>query len=243
MLSILSSNYLARKPIDQAMIKFAKNFNSGQKVLDIGCGNKPYAKYFNCEYIGLDPFNETKADIIADAWDIPCEDNSFDGVVLNQSLEHIKKTNETISEIKRILKPGGIGIITAPQTMKTHSLPMNSKEIKLNNFDKSKIKYWHTDFYRFTKFGLIHLLQDFKIEEIRESNGYFGTIFQLINYFFSSFGIKFVFVPIFLVNNILGYSLDYVLNLLGKTNIGILNKFSDLIYKTLTLNYIVIIKK
>ena len=159
--TLFSANFLARKQIEIAMQKFAKNFNENQKVLDIGCGNKPYSGYFKCKYIGLDPFKETRADIIANAWKMPFADNEFDGIVSNQSLEHIQKINETIAEIKRILKPGGLEIITAPQTMKNHSKPVDSKDSELKNFNNNSIKYWRNDYYRFTKFGLITLFQDF----------------------------------------------------------------------------------
>lgn len=235
MITIFSSNYLARKPIEKAMKKFAKNFDVNQKVLDIGCGKKPYAKYFFCKYIGLDPYKEINPDIVAKAWKIPVPDNSFDGIVLNQSLEHIEKTQETISEIKRVLKPGGLGIITAPQTMKVHSLPVP--------YNKFGIKYWHNDFYRFTKFGLINLFKNFEIISIKETNGYFGTIFQLINYFFASFGIKYLFIPVFLINNILGFTTDTFFYLISSPDIALFKKIRNLIYTTLTLNYILIIKK
>lgn len=228
------------------MKKFAKNFDSNGRILDIGCGHKPYAKFFSCKYVGLDPFEEVNPDIIANAWEIPVLDNYFDGVILNQSLEHIEKTKETISEIRRVLKPGGVGIITAPQTMKVHSLPIPVEKIKSamhSNLNKSEIQYWHNDYYRFTKFGLILLFKDFEIISIRETNGYFGTILQLVNYFFSSFGVKFIFSPIFLINNILGYIMDGFFNLATSPNVTQLKKFQNLIYSTLTLNYILIIKK
>lgn len=237
--NIFSSNYLSRKPVELAMREFAKNFNQQQKVLDIGCGNKPYAKYFKCKYVGLDPFKDTQADIVANAWAIPFSDNEFDGVILNQSLEHIEKTGETISEIKRVLKPGGLGIVTVPQTMKIHSLPLPSQNSVYNNFDKTKIKYWNNDFYRFTKFGLIYLFRDFQILELKETSGYFGTLFQLANYFLASFGINLIFTPIFFLNNILGITLDIFFNITG----SIFHKFKNLIYTSLTLNYIMIIRK
>jgi len=243
MLTLFSNNYLSRKPVDLAMKEFAKNFDSGKKVLDIGCGNKPYAKYFKCEYVGLDPFKETKADVVANAWEIPFEDNEFDGIILNQSLEHIEKTAETISEIKRVLKIGGMGIVTVPQTMKIHSIPLPSQNSEYVNFDKTKIKYWNVDFYRFTKFGLIYLFKDFQIIDLRETNGYFSTIFQLINYFLASFNISYLFSPIYFTNNILGTILDKFFNAIGLIKINIFQKFKHLIYNSLTLNYIMIIKK
>ncbi|MFH0969696.1 MAG: methyltransferase domain-containing protein [Patescibacteria group bacterium] len=243
MLNILSSNYLARFPVEKAMKEFGKKFGPDKIVLDIGCGKKPYAKYFNCKYVGLDPQKEVNPDIIADSWDIPVNNNYFDGIILNQSLEHIAKTQETILEIKRILKPGGLAIITVPQTMKNHSIPIPSEKIKLNNFDKKKIKNFNIDYYRFTKFGLLYIFRDFKIIEIKETSGYFATICQLINYFFSSFGIKFIFTPIYFTNNILGLISDFFFGLAGKINTRITLKLEELIYKSLTLDYILIIKK
>lgn len=241
--NIFSNNYLARHPVDLAMKKFSRNFNKDMKVLDVGCGNKPYAKYFNCKYVGLDPFSKTKADIIADAWEIPVPDNEFDGVILNQSLEHIKKTTETIAEIKRILKPGGLGIVTVPQTMKNHSIPNLSSSCELNNFDKGKIKYWNVDFYRFTKFGLIYLFRDFQILELKETSGYFGTIFQLLNYFLAMLKpIEIIFFPLYFIFNITGLFLDNFFAFLKSTGIKLFSKFYEIIYSSLTLDYILIIK-
>lgn len=242
MLNIFSSNYLARKPIEEAMKNFSRNFSKGMKILDIGCGKRPYANFFSCKYIGLDPFKYTCPDVIANAWELPFIDNSFDGVILNQSLEHIEKTAETILEIRRVLKNDGIGIITVPQTMKNHSIPRPSSEIKLNNFDKKKILFWNNDFYRYTKFGLISLLKDFKIEKLEETNGYFSTIVQLINYFFASLNIKYIFIPIYLINNLLGLICDCFFLALSKTGVRIFKRFYELIYLSLTLNYIVVIR-
>lgn len=242
MLNIFSSNYLARKPIEKAMQEFAKKFDKNQKVLDVGCGYRPYKKFFDCQYIGLDPVKEVEPDMVANAWEVPCENSEFDGIILNQSLEHITETQKTISEIKRILKPNGLCIVTVPQTMKNHGQPIPSKKIHLSNFDKEKIPYFNIDYYRFTKFGLIALFKDFDIVYIKETSGYLGTILQLMNYFFSSFGISFIFIPIFFINNILGIFFDSLFNALGSIKIDLFRKFKYLIYNSLTLNYILIMK-
>lgn len=246
MITLFSSNYMARKPIEKAMIGFAKNFSKENRILDIGCGNKPYAKYFSCKYTGLDPYKEVCPDIIADAWSIPLPDNSFDGIILNQSLEHIARIEKTIGEIERLLKPGGLCIITAPQTVKVHSVPVPINDANLefkNNLAEVNLTYWHNDYYRFTKYGLLYLFRDFKIVSIKETNGYFGTILQLINYFFTSLKIKFIFLPIYFINNVFGIFLDRFFASLDILNIKIINKFNTLIYKSLTLNYILIAKK
>jgi SAM-dependent methyltransferase len=243
MINLFSANYLNRKPIEKAMRVFSANFNAKQKVLDIGCGSKPYRSFFRCSYVGLDAYPETKADVIANAWATPFKDGEFDGIILNQSLEHISKTQETVEEVRRILKQNGLAIITVPQTMKNHSVPIPSEKIDLHNFDKKKIKYFNNDYYRFTKFGLLYIFRDFKVIKVKETNGYFATILQLINYFLSSFGIKYLFAPIYFINNVAGLLLDFIFNLAGKINTKTTLKFKEFIYTSLTLNYILIIKK
>jgi len=209
MINIWDNNYIPSKPIERAMKKFGRSFSKDQKILDIGCGFKPYQNFFNCEYIGIDPLPVTKPNVIGNAWDLPFDDNSFDGLVLNQALEHIAKTNKTIAEIKRVLKPGGRCIITVPQSMKNHSVPLPSTQAPVQNFNTTDIPYWHVDYYRYTKFGLIYLFQDFEIVSIQESNGYFSSLIQFKNYFLASLGLGHLFAPIYLVNNIIGIMKAY----------------------------------
>lgn len=243
MTTLFSNNYLTRRPIELAMKKFAKNFSADMKVLDIGCGNKPYEKYFKCQYTGLDPLPEAKADIIAEASSIPRQDNEFDGVILNQALEHIAETEKTISEIKRVLKSGGLCIVTAPQTFMVHSNPIPSPKVSFDNFDKNKIKFWNVDYYRFTRYGLISLFGEFQTVDINPDTYYFGTVFQLINYFFASFGLKYIFIPIYLINNCLGLFTDKLALLISNIPVSFFRKFRWFILESLTINNIAIFKK
>lgn len=243
MINIFSSNYLSRKPVEQSVVEFAKRFIKGDTVLDIGCGDKPYQKYFSCTYLGLDNFPEAKAEIRRDAWDTGLADNSVDGIVLNQSLEHIFDVNATIAEIERILKHGGVVLVTAPQTMRNHTAPVASKNVPHHNFDINQHPYWNVDYWRFTKFGLILLFKNFHIDKIEETNTYLVTLVQLINYFFASFGFGMFLTPIYLVNNIFGIMLDSIFMVIGKLRLPGAQKFDHLISRALTLNYILIARK
>lgn len=243
MLTLFSSNYLARRPVEKAVAAFGQRFHQDQTVLDIGCGDKPYAHYFTCKYIGLDPFPTAKADIVRNAWDSGLPDNSVDGVVLNQSLEHISNTVDTIKEIERVLKPGGLVLVTVPQTVRNHTTPIPSTQVVYKNFDTQTIPYWNEDFWRFTKFGLIHLFRNFHIEKLEESNTYLGTMAQLSNYFFASFGLGTLFSPIYFLNNICGAILDWAFLSFGKLPFPAIKKFDQLITRGLTLNIILIAKK
>lgn len=243
MISLFSSNYLARKPIEWAVKDFAKHFTNDMTVVDIGCGNKPYAHYFSATYVGVDPFPDTKADIVRDAWDTGLANDSVDGIVLNQSLEHISDTQATIREIERILKPGGLVLVTVPQTVRNHGIPLNYQEAPVHNFEKDVLSFWNVDYWRFTKFGLVLLFKNFHIEKLDESNSYLTTLVQLWNYFLASFGFGPLFAPLYFVNNIIGVFFDWFFFTLGKSGLPGTKKLDQLIFRGLTLNCILIAKK
>ncbi|HLC94405.1 MAG TPA: methyltransferase domain-containing protein [Patescibacteria group bacterium] len=243
MINLFSSNYLARKPIEKAVQDFTCRFNKNHKVLDIGCGNKPYARYFTSEYIGLDPYPGTKADIVRNAWDSGLPDNSFDAVILNQSLEHIPDTIGTIREIERVLKPGGLVLVTVPQTMRNHGMPLTPEQAPINNFSSNTIRYWNADYWRFTKFGLVLLFKSFHIEKLEESNSYLTTLIQLWNYFLASLGLGILFTPLYFINNLFGIFFDWFCFGVGKITLPGAKKFDQLITRGLTLNIILIARK
>jgi SAM-dependent methyltransferase len=243
MINLFSSNYLARLPVEKAVKDFAQHFTREMKVLDIGCGDKPYASFFACQYIGLDPYPGTKADIVRDAWDSGLPDGSMDGVILNQSLEHISDPVSTIQEIERVLKPGGLVLVTVPETMRNHGLPLSLQEAKIENINATVLSFWNVDYWRFTKFGLVYLFKNFRIEKLEESNTYLTTLIQLWNYFLASFGLGVLFAPFYFINNIIGLLLDWLFFSLGKLPFPLVNKLDQLVMRGLTLNIILIARK
>ena len=53
----------------------------------------------------------------ADICNLPFEDNTFDVILCNHVLEHIPDDTKAMSELYRILKPGGWGIFQIPQDL------------------------------------------------------------------------------------------------------------------------------
>lgn len=239
MINLFSSNYLSRMPIEKAMRDFATGFTKEQKILDIGCGNKPYASYFSCKYLGLDPYPGTKADIVRDAWDSGLADNSLDAVILNQSLEHIPETIQTITEIERILKPGGLVLVTVPQTMRNHGTPILAKNAPYKNFNPQQVPYWNHDYWRFTKFGLIHLFKNFEILLITPNQSYISTLIQLWNYLIASFNLGIIVSPLYFINNILAILIDTISSIVSSKNL----RYKALIHEGLTIDHTLIARK
>jgi SAM-dependent methyltransferase len=144
-------------------------------LLDIGCGDKPYEEMlrpFLRSHIGTDPCGG--ADIEMDAHDLKFDAGRFDTVLATSVLEHCEDPAKVVLEIKKVLKEGGYLVLTVPYIMFIHLEPR--------------------DFYRFTRFGLAHLLKDFEIVRMETIGGYWtasGYLFlQYIARFFDKLRIR-----------------------------------------------------
>jgi SAM-dependent methyltransferase len=90
------------------------------RLLDFGCGTKPYKHLFNNveEYIGLDfesdrvKGEKTETDIVYDGKAIPAEDNSFDSILSTEVFEHLFDLQGVLKELNRVLKPEGLMLFT-----------------------------------------------------------------------------------------------------------------------------------
>lgn len=164
---IINPFYIARTGLYYHIRKYSGSFTG--KLLDIGCGDKPYEDLF-CnisKYEGIEIEStlhaKTKADYLYDGTSLPFSENAYDVIVLNEVLEHVFNPDELLSEIYRVLKPNGKLLITVPFIWDEHEQPF--------------------DFARYTSFGLDYMIKrnDFEIEIHEKTKANFSVIFQLIN--------------------------------------------------------------
>jgi SAM-dependent methyltransferase len=136
----------------------------GELVLDAGAGRAPYRKLFahaqyeTADFLAVKGKKYVQPDYVCDLAHIPVEGGRFDHVVLTQVLEHLPDPASVIAEVHRVLKPGGTLWLTAPLFYAEHEKPY--------------------DFFRYTQFGLRHLLEtaSFEVEEVEWMEGYLGTL-------------------------------------------------------------------
>lgn len=112
----------------------------GSKLLDAGCGTQPYRKYANelkyyaqdfAKYDGTGDkgglqtsnFSYGQIDYIGNIWEIPEQNLFFDAILCTEVLEHLPFPNETLQEFGRLLKPGGVLLLTAPFASIPHMTP------------------------------------------------------------------------------------------------------------------------
>lgn len=132
----------------------ALEFIQNKKVVDIACG-EGYGSSLISKYaenvVGIDIDKKTISDaiekyknpnlrfVVGSADLIPIDSKSIDVVVSFETLEHHDKHVEMYSEIKRILKPDGLLIISSPDKkyyseLKNRINPFHVKELYIEEF-------------------------------------------------------------------------------------------------------------
>ena len=96
------------------------------RVLDVGCGVKPYYPWFEpyaAEYVGLDIAENEAADLQGTIESIPAEDASFDVVVCTQVLEHCDDPARGVRELRRVVRPAGRVLLSTHGVQVYHPAP------------------------------------------------------------------------------------------------------------------------
>jgi SAM-dependent methyltransferase len=105
-----SSTWVVRAPLAAWLQEQAAAGTGGYRVLDVGCGPKPYYPFFAeraSEYVGVDIVAQPAADLVGPVEALPVEDGSFDLVLCTQVLEHCDDPARAVAELRRVTAPGG----------------------------------------------------------------------------------------------------------------------------------------
>ncbi|HLA36637.1 MAG TPA: class I SAM-dependent methyltransferase [Rhodocyclaceae bacterium] len=148
--------------------------SKGMRILDAGAGelrNKPLCTHLDyvsqdfCQYDGVGngvglqvgSWDTRRIDIVSDIVAIPEPDGSFDAVLCSEVLEHVPDPLQALAEFSRLLKPGGVLILTAPFASLVHFAPYH--------FCSGFGRYWYEH----------HLPpQGFAIEELSPNGDWFS---------------------------------------------------------------------
>lgn len=158
------------------------NLSDGLKVLDLGCGRGRHlhALYFAADMVcigldlsledliatrdGFDSLPDMSGDrgqayglAVGDALNLPFADASFDRIVCSEVLEHIPDHKAAVSEIIRVLKPGGVLAISVPRAW------------------PERICWWLSEEYHNQPGGHVHI---FNADSLRMDVEAFGLTFQ-----------------------------------------------------------------
>jgi ubiquinone/menaquinone biosynthesis C-methylase UbiE len=154
----------SRVYLDAFAKRAAASVPPGGFVLDAGAGHGPYRAHFQHTRYEAADFEQVPGKsyrgnhYVCDLADIPVPNDRYDLVLLSQVLEHLREPAAVLTELHRVLKPGGKVWASAPLFYAEHEQPY--------------------DFYRYTQFGLHHLFErcGFKNLQIEWLEGYLGTV-------------------------------------------------------------------
>jgi len=162
----------------QAVRLWLSSLPADSSLLDAGAGIQYYKKYATHlrytsqdfgEYKGGDYFgsrssptwDSTRCDFICDITSIPVPNGSFDAVLCTEVFEHLPDPQLALSELARVLKPGGSMFLTAPFRSLYHQTPYY--------FYSGFSRYWY---YHFAQ------LHGLCIQSLEPNGSYFSDIAQ-----------------------------------------------------------------
>ena len=132
------------------------------RVLNAGAGTREVAHLIDGELVNQDitwPGDDrTNIQIYSPLHVIPVADGYFDAILCIAVLEHVINPEESVAELFRVLKPGGHLVLEVPFLQPEHKVP--------------------TDFQRYTKDGLEHLVEKHGFRVVR-SKGLF-TVYHTL---------------------------------------------------------------
>src|ERR1700690_3275543 len=160
-------------------------------VLDVGGRLQPYRALLGTRvnrYIAVDPQLTPLVSVAAVGEALPFRDEQFDFGICTQVLEYLPDPRQAASEIRRVLRKGGIAFVSVPSVF----VRDNDKE------------YW-----RFLPEGLRYILKDFQAVEIVPEGNSITGLFRTVNVFLVS-----LMKPRFLIP-VLQWTLVPILNIAG----------------------------
>ena len=158
--------FIIRRGLYKGISQFSGHLHG--KLLDFGCGSKPYKALFAVtEYVGTDievsghDHRNEEIDVYYDGKTLPFANESFDSIFSSEVFEHVFNLSEILDELHRVLRPGGCMLLTVPFVWDEHEIPY--------------------DFARYTSFGLKHILQEkgFVVVREKKTTTYVSTLCQM----------------------------------------------------------------
>jgi SAM-dependent methyltransferase len=125
-----SSTWVIRHSLARWLAAQAAEFESDRlvRVLDVGCGVKPYYPFFArvaSEYVGVDVVENPAAELIGPVEALPVGDGSFDVVLCTQVLEHCDDPAQAVRELRRVTAPGGRVLASTHGVQVYHPSPVD----------------------------------------------------------------------------------------------------------------------
>ena len=133
------------------------------RFIDLGCGEMPYREFVEGRVEVYDSFDvQTRTSGVTYVGDIQnmqaVPSASYDSAACLEVLEHVPDPFQAAREIFRILRPGGVLVLSVPHLSRLHEEP--------------------NDFYRYTRYGVRRLLEQagFQVDDVYQRGSLFSFL-------------------------------------------------------------------
>ena len=146
--------------LEKTMIK--EKIDKKRRVINIGSGGmiSRIIKKHIPHILEIDIDVMRSPDIICNIEKLSLKNSSIDVIFCLEVLEHVQNPWIAVREIKRVLKRKGLVVASTPFVFPIHDEP--------------------NDYYRYTRYGILHLFKEFKLIELKERNTYIRSIYVLL---------------------------------------------------------------
>jgi len=157
--------YYVLRELRRHVADFTGTLTGRELLLDYGCGAMPYRPLFEgrvAGYVGADLKGNPEAELVLDPdGTVPAQSGSFDVVLSSQVLEHVEDPMAYLAEAMRLLRPGGVLVLSTHGSWRYHPHP--------------------EDYWRWTASGLRKILcaSGFEVRSLRGVLGPLATATQL----------------------------------------------------------------
>lgn len=105
---------------------------AGARIVDLGAGGRRIAPGVLC--VDFFPFPNTG--LVADVQRLPLRDGAVDMVFATGLLEHVEDDRALLSEIARVLRPGGIAHVELPFLQQHHEDPIDCRRLTVDGLER-----------------------------------------------------------------------------------------------------------
>jgi ubiquinone/menaquinone biosynthesis C-methylase UbiE len=149
-----------RKKIEELIDRELAGWPAGRRALDVGCGtgfnvSRLMARGFDVSGVEPAPGMRARAEaanpgakiLDGDAENLPFPDASFDLVISIEVIRYLKTPDRALSEMARVLKPGGLAIVTAAPKLSLNGYALINtvtSRVKVPTFTRVKHSFMTT---------------------------------------------------------------------------------------------------
>jgi ubiquinone/menaquinone biosynthesis C-methylase UbiE len=126
----------SRHKLEQVLVHYLDPLPNGAKLLDVGCGTGNLLRRLGARFVcaGCDPAEEMLRRArarnpgvelkVAPAEKLPFEDDHFDAVLCIEVVRYLADPRPALSELARVLRPGGLALVTFAPLATTTLYPL-----------------------------------------------------------------------------------------------------------------------